>query len=426
MAEIWQALDTSLERPVAIKLLDRAHASDDEVRRRFLREAHAAARLSGESNIVDVYDVGEWDERPYIVMQFLDGGSLEDSLRAHGPPPTATALDWIDQTAAALDSAHAAGVVHRDVKPGNLLLDSRGCVRVADFGIASATGLTSFTRVGTILGTAGYLAPEQARGERATAASDLYALGVVAYELLSGRRPFANDSPAAELLAHVNERVPSISTGTTLPRELDAVFERALAKRPEDRFSSGAELAATVRAAVAPEPAPTVRLAPVVVRRRAGWLPLLLALAAFAIAAVAVAGLLTSGGAKRPATTAQTTHPTTTAPPAPPNGDALNAQGYTLLQQGNAAAAVPILQQAVQALQGKGPADPSEAYANYNLGVALMQLGQCAAAIPYLQRAQQLEPDRQEVHQTLDAANHCAAPPPPHDNGKHGGEKKPH
>ena len=162
------------------------------LRQRFKREALAAARLSGNPNIVTIFDVDEHNGRPLIVMEYLAGGSLEERAAA-APCPPAQVLDWLDDAAAALDAAHEAGVVHRDVKPGNLILDARGNVQVADFGIASASGMESFTQAGTILGTAGYLSPEQARGERAGPASDRYALAVVAWELLAGRRPFEAD-----------------------------------------------------------------------------------------------------------------------------------------------------------------------------------------------------------------------------------------
>src|SRR5581483_6673508 len=153
-----------------------------------------------------------------------------------GPAAPAQVLDWLEDAAGALDAAHAAGVVHRDVKPGNLLLDERGRVKVADFGVASAAGLDSFTQTGTILGTAGYLSPEQARGERASAASDRYALAVVAWELLAGRRPFEAESPTAEAVGHARAPVPPITAANpALPRSFDAIFSRALAKDPAHR-----------------------------------------------------------------------------------------------------------------------------------------------------------------------------------------------
>jgi serine/threonine protein kinase len=236
MGEIYHATDTMLGRPVAIKLLAEAYAEDESIRQRFTREALAAARLSGEPNTVTIFDVGEWRERPFIVMEYLPGGTLDEVARREGAPEPGQVLDWLEQAAAALDSAHRSGIVHRDVKPANLLLNREGGVHVADFGIASAAGLDALTKPGTVLGTAGYLSPEQALGERATPASDRYALAIVAFELLSGSRPFENGSPTAEASAHVNAPVPAISSRRPdLPRELDGVFERALAKDPRVR-----------------------------------------------------------------------------------------------------------------------------------------------------------------------------------------------
>src|SRR2546423_3145222 len=183
MGEIFRATDESLGRAVAIKILAERFAEDDAVRRRFTREALAAARLSGEPNTVTIFDVGEWNERPFIVMEYLSGGTLDDLIARDGAQPADRVLRWLGQAAAALDHAHGNGVVHRDVKPGNLLLDREENVHVADFGIASAAGMDSLTATGTILGTAGYLAPEQAQGKRATPAGDLYSLAGGAFRL---------------------------------------------------------------------------------------------------------------------------------------------------------------------------------------------------------------------------------------------------
>ncbi|HEX6490887.1 MAG TPA: serine/threonine-protein kinase, partial [Gaiellaceae bacterium] len=259
MGEIYRATDSTLGRAVAIKVLAERYARDDAVRARFTREALAAARLSGEPHIVTIFDVGEHAERPFIVMEYLGGGSLEQRLRRHGAQEPGQALEWLEQAAEALDAAHRNGVVHRDVKPANLLLDRSANVHVADFGIASAAGMDSLTMTGTVLGTAGYLSPEQALGERATPASDLYALAVVAFELLSGRRPFENESLTAEAAAHVHAPVPSLAeVGAQLPAELDPVFQRALAKDPRHRYPTGAEFVASIRAALA-EAAGTTR-----------------------------------------------------------------------------------------------------------------------------------------------------------------------
>ncbi|MDX6410695.1 MAG: eukaryotic-like serine/threonine-protein kinase, partial [Gaiellaceae bacterium] len=304
MGEIYRATDSTLGRAVAVKMLAARFADDPAVRERFTREALSAARLSGDPAIVTIFDVGEWEERPYIVMEYMSGGSLEQKLRAEGAQPPGQVLRWLDQAASALDHAHAEGVVHRDVKPGNLLLDREQNVHVADFGIASAAGMESMTMTGTVMGTAGYLAPEQAQGERAGPASDRYALGVVAYELLTGTRPFQSDSPTAEAAAHVHADVPAVSTHTDLPPELDGVFRRALAKRPEDRYASAAEFVGALRSALDEAAGKTrvlgaVEPATVPLRRTASnaplWPLLLGGLAVAAIVGIILAVALSSG-----------------------------------------------------------------------------------------------------------------------------------
>jgi len=202
MGEIYRAEDADLARTVAVKVLSERFADNEAIRGRFTREGLAAARLSKAPHTVTIFDVGEHEGRPYIVMEYLAGGSLADRLTREGAQPLGRALEWLRQAAAALDAAHASGIVHRDVKPANLLLDDDDGVKVADFGVASAAHLASFTEAGTVVGTAGYLAPEQARGETATPASDRYALAVVAFELLTGVRPFERESSTAEALAH--------------------------------------------------------------------------------------------------------------------------------------------------------------------------------------------------------------------------------
>ena len=197
-------------------------------------------------------------------MEYLEGGTVHERLKS-GRVPRAQALAWLEQAATALDRAHVNGVVHRDVKPANLLLDRDGNVHVSDFGIASATGVDTLTAPGTVLGTAGYLAPEQARGEPATPASDRYALGVVAFELLTGRRPFAGDTPTTEAFAHLHADVPSATAlDPALPPSVDGVFESALAKDPAARPATAQELVARLREAfdssvVVPPTPPTLR-----------------------------------------------------------------------------------------------------------------------------------------------------------------------
>jgi tetratricopeptide (TPR) repeat protein len=423
MGEIFRATDTVLGRTVAIKLLDPGLASDEAVRERFTREAHAVARLSGTPGIVTIHDVGEWQGRPFLVMEYLEGGSLQHRLADGRPVPPGEALEWLEQVAAALDAAHRAGVIHRDVKPANLLLDRDGRVVVADFGIASATGLSSLTQTGTVLGTASYLSPEQAVGAAVSPASDRYSLAVVAFELLTGRRPFEGGSAAAEASAHVTGAVPSVrSLNPSLPREVDAVFWRALAKDPDARYGSCAELVAALRGALDEAAGAThvlgVLRAP---RRQPRWLVPVLGLAALgAIGGVIAATTLQSGASTvkpsisvktvtAPGTTVvRTVTTTTTAPTTTAAADpyALSDRAYQLMQTGDYVSALPLLETAVSQLQGRN--DLGTAYANYNLGVTLLNLGRCGEAIQYLDVARALEPQRHEVHDALKDARKCS------------------
>jgi eukaryotic-like serine/threonine-protein kinase len=447
MGEIFLATDETLGRRVAIKMLAQRYARDESIRQRFKREGLAAARLSGEPGAITIFDVGEWLGRPFIVMEHVAGGSLADRLNRSGAQPPGQALTWLEQAASALDAAHRKGIVHRDVKPANLLIDGRGDVHVADFGIASAAGLDSLTLTGTVLGTAGYLSPEQAQGERATPASDRYALAVVAYELLSGHRPFESDAPTAEAAAHVHAPVPSIAERCeNLPPELDAVFRRALAKDPRVRYTTATDFIAALRESLARAAGTTVQLAPPAERpprvparegRSRSWplWALLVLLAAAAAGGALAAVLLTGGGDSgkrvlvrtvvkpsgktttlRETVTQQQSTPAPAPPPPPPpppppalggGGHTLNDQGYALSQRGDYLGALPLLQQAVQELQSTGPGDPYEGYANYNLGYALYRLGRCSEAVPYLKRAERLEPGRSEPRDVRKRAQHC-------------------
>src|SRR5947209_8290152 len=237
MGEILLVDDTLLGRPVVLKLLAETYARDELLRKRFLREANAAARLSGNPHVVTIYDVGEWEGRPFIAMEYLPNGDLHRRM-AQGRPPFETSAAWMGEAASALDAAHSSGIVHRDIKPANLLLDARCSVHVADFGIARVVDAmsTAMTMPGTVMGTAGYISPEQARGEPAGGASDIYSLGAVAYELVTGRRPFARDVEADELDAHLHAPLPPASTSPGVPRSADAVFARAMAKSPAERY----------------------------------------------------------------------------------------------------------------------------------------------------------------------------------------------
>ncbi|MDL2716831.1 MAG: serine/threonine-protein kinase [Acidobacteriota bacterium] len=235
MAEVYRATDTKLARTVAVKVILATHAAEEHFLERFLREARVVASLE-HPNILPVYDFGEENGVPFLVMPYLPGGSLHDRLKA-GPVPLAVASSWIAELAGALDAAHAAGVLHRDVKPANVLLGKDDRLFLADFGIAklleSQTGLTA---TGVVVGTPVYMAPEQAQGQPASPATDRYALAVVAFEILAGRPPFEGESALSLMHQHVATPPPMLSARVAgLPAGLDAVLSQALAKDPAKR-----------------------------------------------------------------------------------------------------------------------------------------------------------------------------------------------
>jgi eukaryotic-like serine/threonine-protein kinase len=324
MATVDLAHDLELDRPVALKRLAENLARDDDLRRRFLREARLAARLA-HPNVVRVFDVGEDDGRPFIAMEYVAGETLADLVARRGPLPAAEAASLGLQACAGLAAVHAAGLVHRDVKPQNLLLGTDGVLKLGDFGIAAGHDGTRLTLAGTVLGTAGYLAPEQARGERVTAAADIYAVGAVLFELLAGE-PTRSAASLADLGGdgfHPSDLAPRLPAA---PGELVAAVITCLAVDPEDRPPSAAGLARML-APVASEadtlPLPTDSsrrateiLAPRLPGRPRRWTTRRLA-AAGALVTAAAAGLAaaltlnTGGPASRPLPT-----PHRVAPPA--------------------------------------------------------------------------------------------------------------
>ncbi len=249
MATVQLAFDTRLERYVAVKLLAEHLAEDASFVSRFKREALAAARLV-HPNIVQVFDFGSdrHSSRQFIVMEFVDGHSCAELLRDKGPMPPRDAVEILCQACRGLDYAHRNGVVHRDVKPGNLMVSTEGVVKLADFGIAKAAEQSDITKVGSVLGTAAYLSPEQARGEPAGPASDLYALGVVSYQLMAGKLPY--EAASLTDLARLQEggAPPRLADEVRdVPAALSAVVARALARDPERRYPDAAEMEDALR-----------------------------------------------------------------------------------------------------------------------------------------------------------------------------------
>jgi eukaryotic-like serine/threonine-protein kinase len=242
MARVFRGTDRVLNRSVAVKVLSPQFAGDDQFVARFRREAQAAAALN-HPNIVSVYDTGDQGDVHYIVMEYVEGRTLRDAIRQEGPILPERASEIAQAVARALSSAHEAGLVHRDIKPGNIMLTRDGEVKVMDFGIARTSTGDTLTQTAAVLGTASYLSPEQAQGTAVDARSDIYSLGCVLYEMLTGRPPFTGDSPVAIAYKHVREDpVHPSNLNPDVPPSLDAVVMKAMAKNPENRYQTADEL----------------------------------------------------------------------------------------------------------------------------------------------------------------------------------------
>jgi serine/threonine-protein kinase len=468
MASVWCAEDRVLGRAVAVKVLAERFARDEFAVRRFKREARTAARVSAHPHVVTIFDVGDLEPPPdgliageppppraFIVMEYLAGGTVADAIRV-GAVRRHEALRWLSEAASALDHAHQRGIVHRDVKPANFLLDSNRVLHVADFGIARLQSEDTITSSGELFGTAAYLAPEQALGGEATSASDCYSLAVAAFELLAGERPFAAPNFAAQARHHVETDPPLASErDPTLPAAIDPVLARGMAKQPDDRYETAGAFVTALKealdapptAATQPITAATRRLAPLEpailpasgASRRGGRMIALVALILVAIG-VALVGILGQSGhsgsaganrasvakttttgrtrthhrskpAKRTATSSATTaaaSSTTAAASsssAPTGAAALQSQGHQELTDGSYSSAISTLH---QALSSADPSSLTYAYALYDLGRALMLSGDAKDAVPVLEQRLKIPNQTAVVQQTLDQARQRA------------------
>src|SRR5213595_2180206 len=305
MSSVYRAHDRLLERRVALKVLHEQYTSDEDYVERFRREARAVAQLT-HPNIVTVIDRGEQDGRQFIVFEYVDGMNLKELVEHEGPLDPREAIELALQVARGLSFAHEQGLVHRDVKPQNVLIDADGRAKVTDFGIARTLDVDGMTQTGTVLGTSNYIAPEQASGQRVDAHSDVYALGVVLYELLAGDVPFPGESFVAVAMKHMHEPAPNLlDVRGDVPLRVAAAVDRALEKDPEQRFPTMDAFAAELEACLSeldhgPEGdatmvIPSARRAPQRHKQISRWPIAIGVLALLAIAAIVI-GLFALGG----------------------------------------------------------------------------------------------------------------------------------
>ncbi|MDA0174763.1 serine/threonine protein kinase, partial [Solirubrobacter taibaiensis] len=352
MGIVYRATQLALGRPVALKLLTAQLAADDGFRERFRREWETAAAID-HPNVIPLYEAGEHDGTLFIAMRFVDGVDLA-YMSADGPMAAPRAVRLVAQIAAALDAAHARGLVHRDVKPANVLVGEGDHAYLSDFGLSREASQTRLTRTGLFVGSTDYAAPEQVRGEATDARTDIYALGCVLFQLLTGSVPFARSGDMAKMYAHITEPPPLVSdTRPELP-EFDAIVERAMAKDPDDRHQSAGELAREAMAAISPSSdahrIPTPSPAPAA---PVGWDTAPVGLAALTPPSAATPSGSVSGWAAGPADTANSA--AVAAAPAGLGGPAGGSSPLANIPGSRAAVPVP------SALASSDPATPADA-----------------------------------------------------------------
>jgi serine/threonine-protein kinase len=381
---VYRARHDGLGRPAALKLLEPGRSAGAGAR--LARESRLATALD-HAHVLPVYEVGTDDETAYIAMRLVDGESLAGVLARRGRLAPADALRLLAGVADALDAAHRSGLVHRDVKPANVLVDRAGHAYLGDFGAAADLADVADGDV-RFVGTVAYAAPEQATGAPLDGRADVYALGCMLYECLAGCPPYRRESVMATLVAKLDEPPPLVG-----PRRarIDTVIARALASDPAQRHPTCRALLDDARHALRPSRAP-------------GRVALVVALATAVIGGVAIAQLR-DGGSPAPAPP-----PIRAAPAAPPVADAhvLVDAATARLRAGHPADALPAAVRAARELAGQGPADPYEAWASFDAGDALLRLGRCSAALPYLSRAVLLEPGSGDARFALASARRCA------------------
>jgi serine/threonine-protein kinase len=416
--------DERLGRLVAVKRLHTG--SPDEMARRLQREARLGASLN-HPNLVSVFDTETYEEGVLIVMEYVEGETLGDALR-RGPIPLRRALEIISALASALDHIHAQGVVHRDVKPGNVLLGPDGVVKLADLGIGIAADNTRITRTGMALGTPSYMAPEQLEGDRPTPAVDIYALGALSFELLSGRKAHEGGSPVEVARRVTAQSPPDLRDAwPDAPRAAAQAIRRAMSKDPRGRQGSAGELADDLESALEPSQ-PVHDAITLPLGGTSGfprWIPVV---ALVAVAVVAVLALTLGNDSDKspskaassntpaqkakpkpkPAAPTQST-PAQTPPAGPDAGRQLNDQGKALIDNGQASAAIPVLERAVAAFPPDARAtDINYAYALFNLADAYLKAGQADKAIPLLQQRLQIPNQTGVVRKELNEAMRAA------------------